>query len=318
MTKHTSRSTIHVKLVGNPLMPIALDHVPLKLLTFPGGEPHCHVGEWHQLDGGARLVPSVDSLGGCNVLVLANVVDPEGFMHLLAVLDAVRSQSPRWLGLAIPYFPGARQDHPERGTPFTARVYADAIARVGAPDRVLVLDPHSHVLRALVGDRMDWLNAEDVLPVDMQTVHQYQGVIAPDAGAAARARAVAGVLGVEMVQASKSRDPHTGHLSLTEVPDLLPGRWLVVDDICDGGGTFVRIADQVRRAQNADRPTDQHAELDLFVSHGIFSKGVAALAPWFKNVFTTDSLPLREAHPQLHVVSLRSAIEKWVFSCVHA
>lgn len=187
--------------------------------------------------------------------------------------------------------------------------------QAGAPDRVLVVDPHSNVLRALLGDRMDWISTPRILPTGLKDYGDYQGVIAPDAGATKRAVLAAAELGTPaFVQATKVRDPHTGALSLTSCPDLLPGRWLVVDDICDGGGTFVRLADAIKQKQAAEqRPEAERSTLDLFVSHGIFSKGVAALAPWFERIITTDSLPLREAHPQLHVVSLRSAIEKWAF-----
>ena len=53
---------------------------------------------------------------------------------------------------------------------------------------------------------------------------------------------------------------------LDEVPDL---PLLVVDDICDGGGTFVALAALLRR--HSDRP------LGLYVTHGLCTKGVAPL-----------------------------------------
>ena len=54
---------------------------------------------------------------------------------------------------------------------------------------------------------------------------------------------------------------------------------LIVDDICDGGGTFSGIA-QVLRANGAEK-------IYLCVTHGIFSKGIEING--IDEIFTTDS-----------------------------
>ena len=66
----------------------------------------------------------------------------------------------------------------------------------------------------------------------------------------------------------KQRDPATGKISQTKVlSDDLSGRCAVItDDICDGGYTFIKIAEQLQ-AKNVER-------IVLFATHGIFSKGL--------------------------------------------
>jgi len=54
-----------------------------------------------------------------------------------------------------------------------------------------------------------------------------------------------------------------------------------VDDICDGGGTFLGLATALKE-KNAGK-------LSLIVSHGIFSKGFEELNKSFDTVFTTNS-----------------------------
>lgn len=95
-------------------------------------------------------------------------------------------------------------------------------------------------------------------------------LVAPDAGAHKRVLALGERFGAPVVCCAKLRNTATGKLSgarvLDEVPDL---PLLVVDDICDGGGTFVALVALLRR--HSDRP------LGLYVTHGLCTKGVAPL-----------------------------------------
>lgn len=55
---------------------------------------------------------------------------------------------------------------------------------------------------------------------------------------------------------------------------------LIVDDICDGGATFLKIAKEL-----------PNTNLYLYVTHGIFSKGLGDLSRYFIKIFSTDSFP---------------------------
>ena len=61
---------------------------------------------------------------------------------------------------------------------------------------------------------------------------------------------------------------------------------IIIDDICDGGGTFVGIADKVGRAP-----------LGMYITHGIFSQGFDALRERFEHIYTTNSLKKSESAP---------------------
>ena len=76
----------------------------------------------------------------------------------------------------------------------------------------------------------------------------------------------------------KKRCTETGAILETELEEIdCKGKTiLIVDDICDGGATFVQLADKLK---------EQGAEsVSLFVTHMIASKGLQALAI-FENVY---------------------------------
>src|SRR6266567_4194199 len=89
--------------------------------------------------------------------------------------------------------------------------------------------------------------------------------------------------GLPTLQASKKRDPKTGKLSGFKIPNEIKkyNKALIVDDICDGGGTFIGLADEILQ-KNPD------IRLALFVSHGIFSQGIDRLLEKFEMVGISD------------------------------
>ena len=240
---------------------------------FPGGE--CH---W-------QVVPS--RVRGADLVIDARLSTNDEFMKLLVVADALRGCKPRRLSLFIPYFPGARQDRREPGGALTVKIYADIINRLKF-DNVIVVDPHSEVLPALLN------NVTVVSPwtlfnfffaeiTDFCGVPQY--IIAPDRGATKRAASIASLFQVPVISADKMRDPETGKLSGFRI-DPLPerGRYLIVDDICDGGGTFLGLKEAFQRDPNATG-----SSVSLYVTHGIFSQGLRLLNRDFEKVVTTNS-----------------------------
>lgn len=205
--------------------------------------------------------------------------DPEDLILLNLFADLCRRNGAQ-LEVFMPYFPAARED---RGAPLGAKVYADIVNLAGA-SKVTIVDPHSDVVPALLNN-CQVIGLDFLVPWALKyhawktgEAIQYDGVIAPDGGAVKRAWGVAKALGVPMYQATKRRDVSTGKLSGFSCEPLPEGRLLIVDDICDGGGTFIGLADTCHRNN-----------LDLWVTHGIFTGDNLALEAKFNKIFTTDS-----------------------------
>jgi ribose-phosphate pyrophosphokinase len=110
-------------------------------------------------------------------------------------------------------------------------------------------------------------------------------VVFPDEGAQERYKDLL-LSGVVVISAMKLRDRSTGKIITTAMPELPPGQSvLMVDDICDGGATFISLAKLM-----PDR------EISLYVSHGIFSKGTAILREaGIKRIFTKDGEQFEKA-----------------------
>ena len=234
-------------------------------MTFPAGERHI-VAE-HALAAGET--PCYFWLTGSDANEYVTAAMWTDYAH----------QAGASVTALIPYLPGARQD---RGNPFGAKVYAGLINAIGA-DRVVCFDPHSPVMPGLV-ERLRIVEPHAVVAHALRKqLPGYAGIICPDDGARSRAEKTAAHLGLPLYHAGKKRDFATGRLSgftCESLPDN--GRLLVVDDICDGGGTFRGLAEAT--GLGPDR-------LDLWVSHGVFSGQAPALREHYGTIHTTDSHP---------------------------
>lgn len=57
---------------------------------------------------------------------------------------------------------------------------------------------------------------------------------------------------------------------------------LIVDDLCDGGATFIAEAEYLKELY-------PNREINLFVAHGLFTKGLSIMFDYFNKIYTTNS-----------------------------
>lgn len=146
------------------------------------------------------------------------------------------------------------------------------------PESVNVLEPHSHKTEALIKEF--WGSLEPRIPNFTGYIPVY-----PDAGAVNRYQTLG-----EVLICSKTRNPDTGKLEgfHIENPELLQDEdfkdfpLVVMDDLCDAGGTFVGIADKIREV-NPDR------KLAIYVTHMVNPKGITTLSENYDEVYFTNS-----------------------------
>ena len=236
--------------------------------TFSGGEPHI------------KINPDFDNTQKVTITHRLNCFNDLGLLCI--TVDALRRMDVKNVDLFIPYFPAARQDRVMiKGEPLSVKVYADIINGMQF-DKVFVFDAHSEVTPALVNN-CEVISNHTFIEAVVKAIGNEVKLISPDGGALKKIYKVSEFLGgVEVVECSKSRDVKTGRLSGFKVynNDLQGMDCLIVDDICDGGRTFVGLAEELKN-KNAGR-------LFLAVSHGIFNKGFAVL-DCFEKIFTTNS-----------------------------
>lgn len=247
-------------------------------IIFPTGEKHIRI----------TGLDSVDQ-----VVIFYNDTD---IMKLAMAVDICRRAGVRVIKLVMPFVPYARQDRiAAEGDPLSIKIFADYINQMGF-HTVFITDPHSDVTSALlercVVQPQHKIAAQAVLMLEESPfVHEPIALVAPDFGAAKKIKALQAYLvettGVEypVIQCDKARSVHTGKLVGFKVVHGNPSghHCLMVDDICDGGGTFLGLADALKE--------NGAVEQSLFVTHGIFSKGTQILREKFSNVMCSDSFP---------------------------
>lgn len=250
----------------------------IETLFFPGGEPHVKIPIFTEE---LRLFLKLRTWNDVGIAA--------------CLLSALESQDVD-AEVFIPYFPGARQDRTDGTAPLTVEMIAGLL---DYGRNLTVFDPHSDVL-------IDTVSPLILMPRHLELKNRLMvGVIAPDSGALFRAEDYLEKFhpDAELIQCTKERDPNTGRLSNYVVPRLEKrGSYIIVDDICDGGGTFNLLADAFFKD-----PIGKNCDLKMFVSHGIFSKGLDAIDPRIWHITTTDSWCKESVYPRLTVVPLLNA-----------
>jgi ribose-phosphate pyrophosphokinase len=249
--------------------------------------------------------PMVKTLGFDRIVKQAHtmVLRPTSLLNFVTAMflhDAVTQAGNKVPNLVIPYLPGARQDriNPSGDVLWTAWSVAEMI-NLREFSRVVVLDPHSPVIVENMVNVIEY-PLENIAPYFKS---KYDGVIVPDKGGKERATRIAKALSVPVYYGGKNRDVATGKLTGFTLESLWPGKhFLVADDICDGGGTFIGLGDKIR---------EQGATADLFVSHGLFSKGTSLLRQTYSDIYTTDSLPHHYGLPGVEIIPVVKEMENY-------
>ena len=249
---------------------VYVNNNPVEVLNFSGGELQVRIPQEYLWHGESEITAYLKS--------------PWAIMEMLLTVDAMKRalSVDRLDRLVIPYFPYARQDRVcAPGEALSAKVMADLINGLGF-HTVVIFEPHSPVSPALLNNCEVYtiMNVEGSDHFD-----SYDYLIAPDAGAEKRVAAIAQWTGKDMLVATKVRNTKTGAITRTELhsdADLTGKRVAIIDDICDGGATFVALA-ALLKLRGA-------ARVDLWVSHGIFSKGIGALRPAVDGIYYFNTL----------------------------
>ncbi len=260
--------------------------ISVRTLTFNDGEPHI----W--LDGIDRKA---------YIHVLCRVANPNDLFILMQVGDILNRQGVEW-ELHIAYLMGMRMDRVMSfGEAFSLKVVADAINSLQA-DCVRVCEPHSNRTTELIKHcaESSLIRVPDLKPYI---------TIFPDGGAKVRYNTCTYRNGSDLC-CQKRRDPNTGQIVSLEIEEKAecvverhPGKpFLVLDDLCDGGGTFVRVADIL-----AERWPER--ERHIFVTHMVNAKGIEALAQHYHRVTFTNSF--RDWHDEKLPPNVTVKVIEW-------
>lgn len=251
--------------------------------------------EHSQFPDGQQQIEITEKSNNDSVIIWSRF---NNFMDLEKIICAVKSVKMcafNRVALRVPYFLGGRSDRSFSKTEnnYLRDVVCPIINSLNL-DYVLVRDPHSHSIETgTIGfkeesndDFYNWA-IRKISPVNYT-------VICPDAGAVKRTVHASKVFGHGKLPIVCEKERNSaGEITKTIVPHFDPCDDVVIlDDICDGGRTFIEIAKVIKlRHEQREREDviDQNGKIYLIVTHGIFSKGFDELSKYFDGIFCTNS-----------------------------
>jgi ribose-phosphate pyrophosphokinase len=175
-------------------------------------------------------------------------------------------------------------------TPISAKLVANLITQGGA-DRVLTLDLHAGQIQGFFDIPTDNLFAAPLFVKDIK--ERYEGrdvmIVSPDVGGVLRARAIATRLNCDLAVIDKRRERAGVSEVMNVIGDVRGRDCILVDDICDSGGTLCNAADALI-GQGAK-------SVSVYVTHGVLSGGAVArmAASPIEMTTITDSIQATEA-----------------------
>lgn len=231
-------------------------------------------------DGSVRVViPNMtDDLEHRYCHIEAFIQSLDDLMIISQIKDIIDrlSKSPKQYNLNITSTPYTRYDRvmfTNQTDGFGAKTFADFVNSLKFTS-VSFLDSHSQVIIDLVNNAFDI--PQKMIVSNMIDLDEYN-LIAPDKGAVKKNPHADVIF-------DKVRNPETGQITGMQVSYFKPSdktKYIVVDDICEGGRTFIECAKLFRDQ------IDQTGQLDLYVTHGIFSNGaICKLAEYYDNIYT--------------------------------
>lgn len=241
-------------------------------------------------DGQQSIKITDDKIKGSHVTIISRLNSFLDLEMIVCANQALKNLEVGSVDLYVPYFLGGRSDRKffDGGVNYLSQVISPLINSQGF-NKVFTMDPHSDVLEACINNFRKIDNSQVVkFAIDSIGGVDNLVLVSPDGGALKKIFDIAKKFGInKVINATKHRDIESGQILKTEIPDnpYKEGhKFLIVDDICDGGRTFTELAQVLRNDISKESP------IYLAVSHGIFSKGFEELAKNIDGVFTSNSV----------------------------
>ena len=231
-----------------------------------------------------------------DVLIKTRLNNFKDLEILICAVKSLKNLGVEHIELYVPYFLGSRSDRKfeEGSNNYLKDVICPIINSLNFQS-VTVLDSHSDVLEACLNN-FKKVDNKELIEFSLFNIGKTKEInnlknilnnsilISPDAGANKKIFKIAEQIGYtgEIITCSKSRDEQ-GKLSRVEIPTIPYNQdCIIIDDICDGGATFINIAKELKKP-------NLYNKVYLIVTHGIFSKGFKELNQYFDGIYCTNS-----------------------------
>ena len=185
-----------------------------------------------------------ESIRGRFVFLIQSTFAPtDNMMELLLMIDAAKRASAYKVIAVIPYYGYARQDRKDRPrVAIGSKLVANMLVAAGA-DRVITMDLHAPQIQGYFDIPVDHLDSSAIfIPYIENLQLENLTFAAPDVGSANRIREIATYFECEMVICDKHRKRANEIASMVLIGDVTGKDVVLIDDICDTGGTLAKSA----------------------------------------------------------------------------
>src|SRR5215467_226712 len=242
----------------------------------------------------------LESVRGDYVFLVQSTFSPaENIMELLLMIDAARRASAYKVIAVIPYYGYARQDRKDRPrVAIGSKLMANMIVAAGA-DRIITMDLHAPQIQGYFDIPMDHLDSSAIfIPYIEQLKLENLTFAAPDVGSANRIREIASYFNAEMVICDKHRKRANEIASMVVIGDVTDRDVVLIDDICDTGGTLAKSAGLLReKGARSVRALCTHPVLSGNAYANIDGSVLEELV-------VCDTIPLRQKSTKIKVLSV--------------
>jgi ribose-phosphate pyrophosphokinase len=256
---------------------------------FPNGETKAQINYRLLSDSDYTIVVDFENNGDIvNLCLLKDALD--------------RQRLDSRFDLRIPFFPYQQQDRVcNFGEPLSVKVIANIINGLNF-NSVEMWDAHSDVAPALLNNCLN-RSMESLIKFEPEFADLYSKmehfllqnyvVVAPDQGSVKKAYNFSKAFGFDCISATKHRNTETGFITGTTLNsgglDLSDKNFLIVDDMCVGGATFINLSKVIREKYNA--------KICLLTTHGLYSNGLEVFNGVIDEVLCLNNMQKSERVP---------------------
>ncbi len=241
-----------------------------------------------------------ESIRGDMVFLIQSTFSPaDNILELLLMIDAARRASAYKVVAVLPYYGYARQDRKDKPrVAIGAKLVANMITAAGA-DRVITMDLHAPQIQGYFDIPVDHLDSSAIfIPYIENLKLENLTFAAPDVGSANRIREIASFFNAEMVICDKHRKRANEIASMVVIGDVEGKDIVLIDDICDTGGTLAKSAGLLKdKGARSVRALCTHPVLSGNAYANIENSVLEELV-------VCDTIPLKQQSPKIKVLSV--------------
>ncbi|TDX00594.1 ribose-phosphate pyrophosphokinase [Dinghuibacter silviterrae] len=241
-----------------------------------------------------------ESIRGDYVFLVQGTFAPtDNLMELLLMIDAARRASAYKVIAVIPYYGYARQDRKDKPrVAIGSKLVANMLVAAGA-DRVITMDLHAPQIQGYFDIPVDHLDSSAIfIPYIEQLKLENLTFAAPDVGSANRVREIASYFDAEMVICDKHRKRANEIASMVVIGDVQGKDIVLIDDICDTGGTLAKSAGLLmEKGARSVRALCTHPVLSGKAYDNIDNSVLSELV-------VCDTIPLKQHSDKIKVISV--------------